>query len=320
MATSKVNWISIVQAWAILMVIVGHLWNLPSYIHDFIYAHHMSLFMFMSGFLFYKTRITKNCTYLYVIKDKTLRLCIPYIVFTTIAFIPKLFLSTHMKNSIEFSFANIISGYIIPSTGPLKEMWFVATLYLIMLLYPILKKISNRKFEIIILLISLLLYFCIPVQYIGGGILNINGIPRYLCFFILGIVFSKHNLIQYLNNNYIIAIVFIIYTIFCPFWRDFPFIFALLGIIMSTSCCYKISLYKPTLFSSFRDYTFQIFLIGIFPQMFIELFIAKSINNQYLILTLSIISIVTAIYIPVLLSRLSKTLNNKILNLSLGLK
>lgn len=65
MAKSIINWLLILQAWAMLLVVVGHAYvglqgQGPAWenaLFHFAYSFHMPLFMLVSGWLFYLTRL-----------------------------------------------------------------------------------------------------------------------------------------------------------------------------------------------------------------------------------------------------------------------
>ena len=61
----KINWLLILQGWAMLWVVIGHstlvvpgegpAWD--NALYHFAYSFHMPLFMMVSGWLFYLTRL-----------------------------------------------------------------------------------------------------------------------------------------------------------------------------------------------------------------------------------------------------------------------
>lgn len=61
----KINWLLILQGWAMLWVVIGHAFigqtgDRPLYVDwlfDFAYSFHMPLFMLVSGWLFFLTRL-----------------------------------------------------------------------------------------------------------------------------------------------------------------------------------------------------------------------------------------------------------------------
>ena len=84
MAINRINWLSVLQGWSMLLVVIGHV-TLTNVFQDpetpvsaeierIIYSFHMPLFMFISGFLFYLTKIGRNKRYVETIGDKAKRL------------------------------------------------------------------------------------------------------------------------------------------------------------------------------------------------------------------------------------------------------
>ena len=76
----------------------------------------------------------------------------------------------------------------------------------------------------------------------------------------------------------------------------------------------------PSVLSSFRDQSFQIFLLGIYPQMFVELILMKKMTAIWMQPVLLVLSVLLGIYIPVLISKCIKRLDNRYINMILGLK
>lgn len=102
----KINWLLILQGWAMLWVVIGHaplvevtdgpVWVAALY--KFAYSFHMPLFMFVSGWLFWRTRLGINesilgrqkWSYVQIVKDKALRLLLPGLVFSLVAYCVKI--------------------------------------------------------------------------------------------------------------------------------------------------------------------------------------------------------------------------------------
>ena len=65
---NKINWLSSIQGWAMLWVIIGHaflgrigegpIWE--NCMINFAYSFHMPLFMLVSGWLFFHTRLNNK--------------------------------------------------------------------------------------------------------------------------------------------------------------------------------------------------------------------------------------------------------------------
>ena len=118
---NKINWISILQGWAMFLVVIGHV-NLTgifldsqtpitSIIQKTIYSFHMPLFMFISGMLFWETRLKRDWNYKNILIDKAKRLLVPYFFFTVATFFIKLVASKFIYRPVDLNISYILSKY-----------------------------------------------------------------------------------------------------------------------------------------------------------------------------------------------------------------
>ena len=89
------------------------------------------------------------------------------------------------------------------------------------------------------------------------------------------------------------------------------------GITLSFGLALLLDKYFPKAFFSFRNYTYQIFLMGIFAQIAVKI-IFKHVGIPYLLGFL--MCIVAGLYTPVVISKIAKRTHWKPLLLCLGLK
>ena len=75
----------------------------------------------------------------------------------------------------------------------------------------------------------------------------------------------------------------------------------------------------PGLFNLFRDYSFQIFLVGIFPQMLVELVVWRQVHSQSLVVPFYLVSVLFALFAGVLIGKYGRRLP-AILRWCIGLK
>lgn len=204
MVTNKINWISILQGWAMFLVVLGHcsIWTKNTWCLDFCYGVHMPLFMFISGGLFYITRIKKDWKWKDVAVDKLKRLGIPYVFFITFAYSLKVALASKVKHGVDISCAGFLEGFVYPMNSGMKEMWFVAALLLIMFAFPLYKRCLHNKLASGVLLIIAAVMPHVFTSYVGGGVFNWQGALRYFVFFYAGILFFKHDVISHLKMNF----------------------------------------------------------------------------------------------------------------------
>lgn len=322
MATNKINWISILQGWAMFLVVLGHcsIWTENKWCMDFCYGVHMPLFMFISGGLFYMTRIKKEWKWKDVAIDKLKRLGIPYVFFITFAFALKLVLASRVKHGVDMSFWGFLEGFIYPMNSGMKEMWFVAALLLIMFAFPLYKRSLHSKFAPTSLFVVALIMPFVFTSYVGGGIFNWQGALRYFIFFYAGILFFKYDVISRLKMSYGGCVFTLIYLIICCWRKEQTVAVAFVGILGFVWLSKCLSSKYPRFLSSFRDYSFQIFLLGIYPQMFVELFLMKKFTADWMQPILLIVSVLLGLYVPVLISKMVHRIDNKHVNMILGLK
>ena len=87
------------------------------------------------------------------------------------------------------------------------------------------------------------------------------------------------------------------------------------------SLSYQLSRRYTTLFDSFREYIYQIFLMSFIFQPFVELVLWKKLfYNEQLFLVFYVLNVLSGIYLPVLISQLVERSHYKWLKMCLGLK
>lgn len=330
---NKLVWLSIIQGWAILLVVIGHvntftygdspteMYQLGSWIHRFCYSFHMPLFMFVSGGLLYYSRVKSNWSTTALYRDKIKRLVIPYIAFTIIGFLVRIPFASFTKNSTDISFNGFENALFDPANGPLKELWFLGTLMWLMLMYPIYKVALKNVWTEIILLLMTLIPFIFSLDISLEGWFNISGVPNYALYFIAGMLFFKYDCIKYISHNWITVSGLVIIYLILFIMKDTPsWILALSGIAMSFALFARISHISPSLFSKFRDNSFQIFLIGIFPQMFVELIIWKHFHQAYLQIPYYLLSCLLALSVSILATQIVNKSSSNLLRRAFGLR
>jgi fucose 4-O-acetylase-like acetyltransferase len=190
MSNSEINksknefkFINYAKAIGIILVVIGHS-NSP--LSSYIYLFHMSLFFFISGFL-YKDKYSENIKLQLINKLKTLYL--PFVKYQIIfLFLHNLFLNLNIYSyefgAIKYDSFDYIKRIInILLFGGSEQLlggfWFITTLFEVTILYTIISylslKLSKSNSHII-------RHLLIVVLFVTGNILIQNGIklPRFL--------------------------------------------------------------------------------------------------------------------------------------------
>jgi len=320
----KIEWISVLQGWSMLLVVIGHItlsntfhdpnYPIASCIEGAIYTFHMPLFMFISGMLFYYTKISRDKSFPIVIRDKVKRLGIPFLFFTFSTLLLKYMFNPFMRRPVELSWEQVINCFIYPESNPLGEMWFVATLFILFLFYPI-YRISLKR-NMLILLVAVGAIF-LNIFRLQTPLFCLSNVSYMLVFFYAGILFFKYELYRLFQNKVLFSVLLIAFMLVNA-WPVFALIKAFVGILFSLALCLQLAFYFPRLFSSFREYTFQIFLTGIFFQIAVR-FLYLRLNNEWYFSPLYITSILVGLYLPIAISKIVERLHWNWLLLCFGL-
>ena len=312
----RINWLSILRGWVVILVIIfhsspdknasGELWNI---FHSFniIFSFRMALFFFISGFLLYYTKIQKNSSFVVILKERIPRIVYPYLFFTLVLVLLKFIFSAYVKRPVELTFSSILNIFLYPETHPWETYWFLNVILIFFLLYPVLKYSLKNKYLLVgtvFICLGLNLFFPKDIH-----LLDLSTVASYILFFYVGILFAKFQGQDYLKSHVagLGLLVFFILSFFLDYHnllRSFSGIG--ISIYFSLLCSEKI----PNLFSSFRNYYYQIYLLGTFVQAGIFQLQIKFGNSHTHLIT-CFLSALSGIYIPVLISKIIQKLHWK---------
>lgn len=193
----------------ILLVVLGHALqygygaeyqNMNFYYDDYlfraIYCFHMPLFMFISGFLFYKSN-QKSCLTVFLSKLKTIG--IPYVIYVTL-----IIACNHLLLQNHF----YISYYLkVIRMG--TEMWFLWSLLINCIIVSFIKYLTGSKQNLMAFLLGII---CFLSLFISDKII----LPEHkfvFLFFILGYFYNSVgvNWTSYLKNYRLFIVLSVLY-------------------------------------------------------------------------------------------------------------
>lgn len=313
MAERKITWLSVLQGWAILLVLVGHVQLIDrstganhvvcETLSNVVYAFHMPLFVFISGGLLYQTRISRHWNAARLYLDKTLRLLLPFVTVTTLGFMLKYLANGFVKHPVDFSMESYLLSFVDFMHSPVQEMWFLATLFTLMLLYPVYLLAERHSVAMLLLIsVSVVVYFIDFTKGLMVNYFNLFNLNRYLVYFVLGMLFFKHQAWKYLNGGLPLGACWLFFGV--GYWLSVPLITALSGILGSVLLCRMLSVRWPNLFCHFRDDVFQIYIFGIAFQAFVELVVWKRLYCEPLLPLFFVLNVLAGLFGGVLMSRL----------------
>ncbi len=385
----RINWLLILQGWAMLWVVIGHAplgepgagpaWETALY--RIAYSFHMPLFMLVSGWLFYRTRLVgsgggsgssegsgSGWRYGAVLRDKALRILLPGLVFSLVALALKVAFPGEMERQVSLSAGAILHTYLYPYDNALRELWFLVTLFWMFALTPLWRVVLRRPWSQWLVLALLVGLWFFPLR---TGLLCLDKVCTHALWFYLGMVVSKEDFAArclaprlwlpllagaaiYLLGLYLEYLAGIsagagaaasasglaesllpdgltagvassglaagVASGWAPVCLSVGTLLAILGgILFSFGIALLADRFVPRIFFSFRDYTYQIFLMGIFAQIFVKILYRHALASfPYALVWL--LCVLAGLYLPVLVARLAERISFRPLSLCLGLR
>ena len=280
----------------------------------------MPLFIFISGGLLYLSRIRKNISTKALYKDKFQRIMIPFVFFVIVYYLIKATFNQFAKTPIDLSWSNFLESFIYYRGHSSQPLWFLAVLMFLMLMYPLFRYLCDNKYRMIAFLL-----FCCGIFFIDTdlesrwNVFYILEVQHYLVYFFFGIFFFRFELYKYIENIGILLVLVLLYA--ACYYFSLGLLTSFIGISMMCALCLKIGTYMPKLFSSFREYIFQIYLMSLPFQNFVELILWKKLfYNEEFVYVFYVLNVLVGLFIPVIISKLVERCNIKFVRLCFGLQ
>lgn len=325
----RLDWLSVLRGLNIVLVVMFHVQlidmatgqnhalceQLPAVFTPI----RMPFFIFTSGGLLYLSRINKQWSVGRLYWDKFQRIVIPFIFFVTFYYAFKLAFSAVAKTPPPLSAHYFLESFYCFPGHPSAHLWFLAVLMVMMALYPLFRWLCGHTYMMTaFLLLSAAIY---PMDLSGylPDVFYIAYLNKYLIYFFAGIYFFRYRLYQYISSYVAFALSACLYVCLLLTGGGLPT--SLTGIVMAVSAGILMARHRPRLFSSFRDYIYQIYLLSLVFQAFVELVLWKRLfYNEHLFLLFYILNILAGIYGPTLIARMVQKCPYKVVRLCMGLK
>lgn len=318
--------ISFLQTFGIWLVVIGHSFygyyyvcgNETNYLFSWIYSFHMPLFMSISGYLLaYTSRqkrlspgtMTWNEIGKFIMK-KAKRLLIPYVVISSIVFIPKVLLNQFAIHPVDGSLLDYIEMIVMPERNAISYFWFLPVLFIIFCATTISAKILNtlkirHMPPAIVLAVLAVPHIACPWDYID--LLGISKAINYIVFFAAGYYFCTHGM-ETLFCRYRTAILACtlpasLALLLIPYFHGLELLTAFTGMAMSISMGQIYINRGWHFFSHSEGASYAIYLFSWFPQV-------ASQNMLYALLpqcpwqASTVLAAITGFYVPLAIYRL----------------
>lgn len=325
----RIEWLAVLRGLNILLVVMVHVQLVDMSTGDnhlfcttVSFPFHpirMPLFIFISGGLLYISRIRKQIATKALYKDKFQRIMIPFLFFVVVYFLIKCAFNQFAKTPIELSLSNFLESFVYYRGHSSQSLWFLAVLMFLMLLYPLFCYLCDNKFRMIAFLL-----FCCGIYFIDTdldsrwNVFYIMELHHYLVYFFFGIFFFRFELYKYIKNIAVFIALILLYA--AGYYYSVSLLTSIVGILMMCSLCLYIGDFLPNLFSNFREYIFQIYLMSLPFQNFVELILWKQSYNEQLFYFFYLLNVLAGLYMPVLITKIVERCRIKMVRLCFGLQ
>lgn len=235
-----------IRALAIIIVVLGHsiilyskswgffesIYDVPilDYLKSFINIIQMPLFFSLSGFLFYYS-INKKSDFKNFFKKKFKRLLIPFLMIGIFWMIPIKLLIGYSGYQNLTLFQIISKLFLGTDSG---HLWYLPTLFIIFMIAYFMKKVFNKRYELLITLLLLAIsYLSIYINIYP----YLNQALCYFYYFYIGMLINKHQN-KKINLYLLIFITFLSFLIMLWFKNirllEFAFVTSLIILIYQT--------------------------------------------------------------------------------------
>lgn len=335
LSQKRIDWISLLRGLTIVLVVMNHVRMLEistgtdyAFIHDIralFKPLRIPTFVFVSGALLYLTRVNKGWKTPDLYVDKIIRIGFPLIFCTFLGCMMQIVFNGFVKHPKDVGIETFFYSFVDYDTTPWPHRWYLITLLFMMALYPLYLLVLRMGKRVVIFL-GIILFALYPFdfrQYTTTNWCQLFTLNKYLPFFFTGIVSFKYSLWKYLDNKVALLVCFVLYwgTYFAVPHNNYTLLLmSISGIMFMISLCLFLSHPFPKLFSSFRNYIFQIYLFGIAFQAFVELILWRALGcPDSLVYLFYVLNILAGVYLPVLMSKIIEKIPYRPIRLCFGL-
>jgi len=187
----RTEWIDLARGWAIVLVVFAHT-PIPAKLSSYIYSFHVPLFFIISGFLLHSGLSKKPTDF---IKNKVLRLAVPYLFFSLIGYAYWL-IARHFGWEAGADSINImtpLNGTFMAIRDSLfmthnSALWFICSLFVSeIVFYLIYKMVKGDKFLLVSAAFAIMVVGMIYNTFDGAALpWAIDTIPIVLVFLCFG--------------------------------------------------------------------------------------------------------------------------------------
>ena len=314
MAKARNDSIDVSKGIGIILVVIGHVLSpvmsgnsILEWLYSVIYTFHMPLFFFVSGYVA-KKLVTKPVAKIELIKQRLLRLMVPYCVWAVIYLPMKIIMAEHVRFSDEYKWYSFFLG-----NNPDGQLWFLYVLFVISIFMIFFVTSKNISALTILFMVGSILAPLIPFS-IGFTSITLTFSLYQVGFFFLGtltaVKFDYNKVTTNITAFIISAVVLVSYSV--VLWirkEEVWFLQAIVALCAIYVCLFVSALIAKTKVKAPFIYlgkkSMEIYLLH-GPLLVIgRILLPVIIHNTYVyLLVLSLISIVISLAISFVINKI----------------
>ena len=321
----RLKYLDYAKVLTIIMVVINHSFHIEAKgdlqgLYDFCVGlcrmanFRMSSFMFVTGFLFWYIQEHKREkeTYRNSIAKRFKRLILPVLVFSTIAFVPRAMMSVYADESVTFSWSRFLNSFLYDDQLVIPFYWFaISCFWLWLFAFVVVRFVPPKRmwvFYVVMLPICLACNEFHLLTYIK--LLCIGNTIHYSLYFFLGMFCATYRssiMEKILNNSLCILVCSAASWWLLAYYKPtyVPVAFRdISGILMLLSISRQIELREIHVFDHLTDSVMAIYLLMWFPNVLCQQVLHGLTGAPWWVC--SILSMVTAIYVPHFIRELRK--------------
>ncbi len=319
---------------AIIFVIVAHyitiigrdfvsiypkgLYHGELFLYSFIFTCDMPFLMFIAGLIVHHqgTKLDNLKSYLNFVRKKINRIMIPYFTYSFIMVPFKYMLKDYAFRRPSGDFHDYLVSSIkvillYPLDNPMIVLWFLYTIFIVFILFPLVLKVARKLGHPITLAIVICSAF-LPLP----DIMNLKNMTAYMVYFYLGYLFAysrKKNMeILHSRRYLLLSSMILLNTVYFIWFKDLyrsnmeiavRLIVIIVSIFSMFEICATIAEKKTFGYSQFRlvgKYSYDVYLNGHLTQIALRVLFINILPLD--LITLSFVLILGPVYIPIPIS------------------
>lgn len=318
----ELKYITLAQIIGCCLVILGHSFSFvtpyPCVLMEecrFLYAFHMPLFVWCSGFLFAHTMQTERKTFVQYASQRALKLLVSYFLISLIGLVPKILASSVLNDTLNMDAMEIVRAFLVPREGVWGHFWFLPMIYLIGVIGYLLDKISKKvgTWIVITLVAFALSFFKSDVL----GWFGVNDVLLYFMYYSMGVVSDRMAFNMKLCNwMYLVGAVLMALALFFTITSGVGMIhccntvIAILMIFAIVQLCRMYADRTTIQRKSLIAQTYQIFILSWPCQLLVGVVVERILHMNWTVFIPVVF--VTGIVMPLILLKLMDWLEEKI--------